>query len=64
MGASGAISYTPSVIADQLITGLNTDDAQQATLELQLSSGDVINQPSDNPAGTAQLRESRRHFNR
>jgi len=52
---SGAISYTPSIIADQLITGINSDQAQQATLEQELSSGDVINQPSDNPAGAADL---------
>jgi flagellar hook-associated protein 3 FlgL len=52
---TGAISYTPSVIADQLITGINGDEAQQATLEQQLSSGDMINQPSDNPAGAAEL---------
>jgi flagellar hook-associated protein 3 FlgL len=52
---SGAISYTPSIIADQLISGLNSDQAQQATLEEQLSTGDSINQASDNPAGAAQL---------
>jgi flagellar hook-associated protein 3 FlgL len=52
---TGAISYTPAVIADQLISGLNSDDAQQATLEEQLSTGDMINQPSDNPAGAAEL---------
>jgi flagellar hook-associated protein 3 FlgL len=54
MGSS-AISYTPSIIANQLISGLNGDQAQQATLEQELSSGDVINQPSDDPAGAAQL---------
>ena len=52
---SGAISYTPTVIADQLISELNSDATSQATLEQQLSSGDMINQPSDNPAGTADL---------
>jgi flagellar hook-associated protein 3 FlgL len=52
---SGAISYTPAIIADQLISGLNTDQSQQATLEEQLSTGDSINQASDNPAGAAQL---------
>ena len=52
---TGAISYTPSVIANQMISGLNGDEAQQATLEMQLSTGDVINQPSDNPAGAADL---------
>lgn len=52
---SGAISYTPTIIADQLISGLNSDQSQQATLEEQLSTGDVINQASDDPAGAAQL---------
>jgi flagellar hook-associated protein 3 FlgL len=52
---SGAISYTPSIISGQLISGLNTDEAQQATLEEQLSTGDSINQASDNPAGAAEL---------
>jgi flagellar hook-associated protein 3 FlgL len=52
---TGAISYTPAVIADQLISGLNSDESQQATLEEQLSTGDMINQPSDNPAEAAEL---------
>src|SRR5580692_8995811 len=52
---TGAISYTPTIIANQLISGLNTDEAQQATLEEQLSTGDAINQASDNPAGAAYL---------
>jgi flagellar hook-associated protein 3 FlgL len=52
---STAISYTPSIIADQLISGLNSDQAQQANYEEQLSTGDVINQPSDNPSGAAYL---------
>lgn len=52
---SGAISYTPTIMADQLISGLNSDEAQQATLEEQLSTGDSINQASDNPAGAAEL---------
>jgi len=52
---SGAISYTPAVIANQLISGLTNDQSLQANLETQLSTGDVINQPSDNPAGAAEL---------
>ena len=52
---TGAISYTPTIIANQLISGLNTDEAQQATLEEQLSTGNTINQASDNPAGAAEL---------
>ncbi|HVC71225.1 MAG TPA: flagellin [Acidimicrobiales bacterium] len=50
-----AISYTPQIIAQQLISGLNSDQAAQATLEQQLSTGDMINKPSDNPAGAADL---------
>lgn len=52
---STAISYTPSIIAGQLVDGLNADQAQQAQLEVELSTGDMINQPSQNPAGAAQL---------
>jgi flagellar hook-associated protein 3 FlgL len=52
---SGAISYTPTIIADNLMSGLNADQAQQATLEEDLSSGNSINQPSDNPSGAAQV---------
>jgi flagellar hook-associated protein 3 FlgL len=52
---TGAISYTPTIIANQLISGINGDEAQQATLEQQLSTGDTINQASDNPAGAAAL---------
>jgi flagellar hook-associated protein 3 FlgL len=52
---TGAISYTPTIMADQMISGLTGDEAQQATLEEQLSTGDTINQPSDNPAGAADL---------
>lgn len=50
-----AISYTPQIIAQQLISGLNFDQANQASLEQQLSTGDMINKPSDNPAGAADL---------
>jgi flagellar hook-associated protein 3 FlgL len=50
-----AISYTPQIIAQQMISGLNADQASQATLEQELSTGDMINKPSDNPAGAADL---------
>jgi flagellar hook-associated protein 3 FlgL len=52
---TSAISYTPTIMADQMISGLNADEAQQATDEEQLSTGNTINQPSDNPAGAAYL---------
>lgn len=57
MGTSGTtgITYTPAILADQMIAALNSDQAQQATYEQQLSTGNVINQPSDNPAGAVQL---------
>jgi len=48
-----AISYTPAIIASQLTSGLDTAQAQQAALETQISTGVMINQPSDNPAGAA-----------
>ena len=50
-----AISYTPSVIRDQLLQDLSTDQSQQSTLEQQLASGDVVNSPSDDPAAAASL---------
>ena len=43
------ISYTPTVIASQLLSSLDANQAQQATLESQLSTGNLVNQPSDNP---------------
>jgi len=52
---STGISYTPTVIASQLVSYLNADQSQQATLETQLSSGNVVNQPSDNPAAAGSL---------
>lgn len=49
------ISYTPAVISSQLIQALNTDQSQQAALEVQLSSGQTVNSPSDNPAAAASI---------
>jgi flagellar hook-associated protein 3 FlgL len=49
------ISYTPSVIASSLIQDLNSDQTQQATLEEQLSSGNVVNSASDNPVAAATI---------
>ncbi len=42
---STGIAYTPTVIASQLVSYLNADQSQQATLETQLSSGNLVNQP-------------------
>lgn len=49
------ISYTPQVIASQLINNLDADQTQQASLEQQLSSGNIVNSPSDNPAAAASI---------
>ena len=50
-----AITYTPSVIRDQLLQDLSTDQSQQSTLEQQLASGDLVNSPSDNPAAAESI---------
>ncbi|HWE54648.1 MAG TPA: flagellin [Acidimicrobiales bacterium] len=50
-----AISYTPNIISSQLLQDLNLDQNQQATIEAQLGSGDVVNAPSDNPAAAASI---------
>jgi len=52
---TGAISYTPAIMANQVITDIDSDEQQQANYEQQLSTGNAINEPSDNPAGTSQL---------
>lgn len=50
-----AISYTPTIIRQQLLQDLNTDQTQQATLEEQLASGTLVNSPSDDPAAAASI---------
>ncbi len=50
-----ALSPTPQTIAGQLITSIGTDQSQIATLQEQISTGMVINQPSDNPALAADV---------
>lgn len=50
-----AISYTPSIIRSQLMQDLNVDQTQQATLEQQLGSGNLVNSPSDNPAAAESI---------
>jgi len=52
---SGAISYTPSIIADQLASNIVANQSQQATLEEQISTGNAVNQPSDDPAAAATI---------
>jgi flagellar hook-associated protein 3 FlgL len=55
IGATGAILTTPSVLDASMIENLNTDQSALATVEQQLSSGNAINQASDNPAGAASI---------
>ncbi|MCU4185046.1 hypothetical protein K6U06_11795 [Acidiferrimicrobium sp. IK] len=49
------VTYTPSVIAQQMISNVNSDEAYQAGLQEQLATGVSINSASDNPAGAAQV---------
>jgi flagellar hook-associated protein 3 FlgL len=50
-----AISYTPLIVSDQLVQDLSVDQSQQAAVEQQLSTGNLVNKPSDNPAATASI---------
>lgn len=50
-----AISYTPTIISRQLTQDLSVDQSQQALLEEQLGSGNLVNQPSDNPAAASSI---------
>jgi flagellar hook-associated protein 3 FlgL len=50
-----AISYTPTIIRQQLLQDLSVDESQQATLEQQLASGTLVNSPSDDPAAAASI---------
>jgi len=51
----GAITYTPSIIANQLVANITTDQSEQASLEQQVSTGNAVNQPSDDPTAAAQI---------
>jgi len=61
---SGAISYTPSIIANSLMADLQANQSQQATLEQQISTGNAVNVPSDNPAATAEIMQINAGLNR
>ncbi len=50
-----AIELTPSVMNQQAITSLTSDQTSIAQLEEQLSTGNQVNQPSDNPAQTSNI---------
>jgi flagellar hook-associated protein 3 FlgL len=45
-----SIELTPSVMSDEMISNLNNEETSIAQLQEQLSTGNVVNQPSDNPA--------------
>jgi len=49
------INFTPTIIANQMIGNVTNQEAQQAALEIQLSTGNLVNSPSDNPAAAAQI---------
>jgi flagellar hook-associated protein 3 FlgL len=50
-----SIELTPSVMNDQMISNLNSQETSIAQLQEQLSTGNVVNQPSDNPALAANI---------
>jgi flagellar hook-associated protein 3 FlgL len=53
--STNAIITTPSVLTASMVQNLDTDQAAMASVEEQLSSGDAINQASDNPAVAANI---------
>lgn len=48
--SSSAVQLTPSVIGQQIATNLVNDQVSIATLQQELSTGNMVNRPSDNPA--------------
>ncbi len=48
--STGVVQLTPGVISQQVITNLLNDQGSIATLQQQISTGNLVNQPSDNPA--------------
>jgi len=49
------ILYTPTIIANQLVANIVADQNQQAALETQISTGNRVNVPSDDPAQAANI---------
>lgn len=49
------IVITPNLLASTMNAGLLTDQANLASLQEQIATGNAINVPSDNPAGAANL---------
>ena len=50
-----SIELTPSVMYGEMISNLNSQETSIAQLQEQLSTGTVVNQPSDNPALAANI---------
>jgi flagellar hook-associated protein 3 FlgL len=50
-----SIELTPSVMNGEMISNLNSEETSIAQLQEQLSTGNVVNQPSDNPALAANI---------
>lgn len=59
-----AITYTPSMISSSMVANLMLDENQQAKMETQLSTGDIVNAPSDNPAAASSLMQLNASLNR
>ena len=49
------VEPTPSTMSNEMISNLNSEENSIAALQEQLSTGNVVNQPSDNPALTANI---------
>ena len=55
INSTSPVVVTPNLLASTLDNGLLTDQSNLATLEQQISTGNAINSPSDNPAGAATM---------
>lgn len=53
--SSNAIDLTPGVMSQQVITNLTNDQTSIGQLQQQLSTGNQVSQPSDNPAQAANI---------
>ena len=49
------VEPTPSTMSNAMISNLNGEETSIAQLQEQLATGNVVNQPSDNPALTANI---------
>jgi flagellar hook-associated protein 3 FlgL len=55
VGATGPVIVTPGVMSGALVGDLTNDQASIATLENEISTGDAVTSPSDNPAQVANI---------